>query len=314
MTGWTECITKYSWDELFALWYRLVDEIYQQLETQHGPWRRRGPAPRFSDSAVITIALICDTLFDGHEAKTLHFIRQYHLALFPQLLSPSRFNRRRNRLAALIEQVRQALMAHHHLVPATDHVRLLDSLPLPLCTYQRSSDCQTIADAAQDSDRTIKEYIGRSSKDNAFFAGCRLVVSMTLDKHIDRFSIVPASLHDSLTMSDLLDDMADCSVLADNGYRAPKRAQEWQCRNISLLAAPRRNSLAAWPRAYRRWHARKRRLIESGFSILCDVLHLQRPGSRSWRGFLARTTTQLLAYTLLGLTTFLIHTGAVQLN
>ena len=314
MTGWTQSITACDWQDLFISWFCLVDDVYRELEAKHGAWRRRGPAPRFSDSEVITIALVGDTLFGGHEAKTLNFVRHYHLALFPKLLSPSRFNRRRNALAPLIEQIRQGLLQRYNLIPPTDHVRLLDSLPLPLCTYQRSGDCQTIADAAQDADRSIKEYIGHSSKDNAFFAGCRLVVSMTLDKQIEDFSIVPAGPHDSMTMHDLLDEMANRAVLADNGYRAPKRAESWERRNIQLLAAPRSNSRDAWSQTYRRWHARKRRLIESGFSILCDVLHLQRPGSRSWRGFLARTATQLLAYTLLGLTANLTQIGALHLT
>jgi hypothetical protein len=63
-------------------------------------WTKFSPhgTPEFSDSEVITIALFAEMVFHGDEDKTLHFIRQYHLDLFPNLLDNSRFNRRRHQL------------------------------------------------------------------------------------------------------------------------------------------------------------------------------------------------------------------------
>ena len=61
MTGTTDCITDERWIDIFTLWFVLIDDVYQELEQQHGPWRRHGPAPVLHDSAVITVALIADT-------------------------------------------------------------------------------------------------------------------------------------------------------------------------------------------------------------------------------------------------------------
>jgi hypothetical protein len=144
MTGLTQCITETVWVDLMTIWYVLVDDAYWQLEMRYGKWRKRGPEPQFSDSEVITVALLCDLVFAGHEARTLHYLRQHHADLFPRLPSNGRFNERRIRLAGLIEQLRQELSRTYGLVPDSDPVRLIDSAPISLCTYQRGGSARLL--------------------------------------------------------------------------------------------------------------------------------------------------------------------------
>jgi hypothetical protein len=101
--------------------------------------RSRGPHPLMSDSEVICVALVIEAMFGGDEELGLSFLRQYHADLFPHLLENSRFNRRRRDLCAFIEAVRQQITIGHTLISADDHVRLVDSVPIPVCTYMRSS-------------------------------------------------------------------------------------------------------------------------------------------------------------------------------
>lgn len=86
--------------DMALTWYVLVDTAYQAIIAEAGRLRQRGPQPTFSDSEVITITLIAETFFHGHEELCLAFVRQYHHARFPQLLDDSRFNRRRRLSAA----------------------------------------------------------------------------------------------------------------------------------------------------------------------------------------------------------------------
>jgi hypothetical protein len=109
MAGTTDCITDECWVDIFTLWFVLVDDAYQALEQQHGQWWRRGPAPVLHDSEVITVALIADTWFHGHEALALSFLGQYHPTLFPRLPAPGHFNARRSVLGPLIDQIRRVL-------------------------------------------------------------------------------------------------------------------------------------------------------------------------------------------------------------
>ncbi|MFW6097577.1 MAG: hypothetical protein ACOC9Z_05855 [Chloroflexota bacterium] len=67
MTGLTDYISEHVWMDIFLIWYVLVDDAYQDLAHMQGPVRRRGPMPLFSDSEVITVSLIIETFFHGHE-------------------------------------------------------------------------------------------------------------------------------------------------------------------------------------------------------------------------------------------------------
>jgi hypothetical protein len=310
MTGLTQCITETVWVDLMTIWYVLVDDAYWQLEMRYGKWRKRGPEPQFSDSEVITVALLCDLVFAGHEARTLHYLRQHHADLFPRLPSNGRFNERRIRLAGLIEQLRQELSRTYGLVPDSDPVRLIDSAPISLCTYQRGGECETVAQATGESGLTIKDYVGYSAKAKAYFVGCRLHLSITLDLNIDSWTLVPGSCHDSVAMEDLVADATNRRFLADNAYRAPKITELWCSEhNTIVLAPPRSNSRTPWPEETRQFFGRIRRRIESVFSVLATTFHLERPGSRSWLGCLCRTTTQLLGYTLCCITDKLMNTN-----
>ena len=145
MHGLTDYITQYAWVDIFTTWYVLVDQAYHALVTQHGRLRQRGPTPTFADSEVITIALIAETFFHGHEELCLSFIRQYHRDLFPHLIDDTRFNRRRRALVGLTEAMRR--MYTTWLIAPDDPVRVVDSAPIPVCTYMRSRSCTTVAGA-----------------------------------------------------------------------------------------------------------------------------------------------------------------------
>ncbi len=103
MAGRTDFITDACWEDVWTIWYTLVDDAYQTLEQHYGAWRRSGPQPTFSDSEVITVSLIIDTWFAGHEALGLSFLRPYHPTLFPHLPPDGWFNQRRTMLGLLIE-------------------------------------------------------------------------------------------------------------------------------------------------------------------------------------------------------------------
>jgi hypothetical protein len=111
MNGLTDYITQSPWEHVFITWYVLVDDAYQAIHSCGERWRQRGPAPHFSDSEVITVALITETFFHGNEELCLAFIRQYHADLFPRLLDDTRFNRRRRALVGITEAIRRYLTA-----------------------------------------------------------------------------------------------------------------------------------------------------------------------------------------------------------
>jgi hypothetical protein len=298
MTGLTNYITQCRWTDIVHTWLVLVDDAYRRVcEGLPSPLRTRGPQPRLHDSEVITIALLIETFFGGNEQLGLSFVRQYHLDMFPRLLEDSRFNRRRRNLAMVTEAVRTYLTEHHQLINPSDRVRLADSAPIPLCTYMRSNSCSTTLG------ESLKEHCGVMVSRRARLYGVRLHLSTTLEQVVDSWLLAPASYNDGKVAAGVLEEQEGLWVLGDNSYHSPQSASTLKERqHITLVGMPKHNATQGWGREctkkMRRELNRVRRRIETALSVLCTVFHIERAGSRSLSGLVARTATRMLAYNL----------------
>lgn len=130
MNGHTDYITEQSWIDTITVWFVLVDDAYKRLIEKRGRrLRSRGPEPKLSDSEVITVSLIIETFFQGHEEVGYAFVSQFLRDLFPDLIDLDRFNERRRHLIAVIEAIRRDL--RDRKIDRGDPVRLVDSAPSP---------------------------------------------------------------------------------------------------------------------------------------------------------------------------------------
>jgi hypothetical protein len=290
MAGRTDFITDAPWADILLVWYCLVDDAYHALEQRYGRWRQRGPEPTFSDSEVITVALLIETFFGGHEALGLAFVRQYHRDLFPHLPANGHFNERRTILGPLIDQVRCQLSQQEGLLAPNDPLRLLDSAPIFVNTYARGSQSKTLVG---------KEYFGVASSHGAKVFGLRLVMTTSLNQVIDRWGLVPAAPHDSTYTAPILAEAEGLTVLADNAFHAPASEPVLQEKyGITLYTPPPKDSRSPWPKPFRQLVCRLRRNIESAFAILAVVFDVEHPRARCWHGLVSRISTCILAYTL----------------
>ena len=293
MIGLTDYITKCHWEDIFTIWFVLIDDAYQHLVRSHGRrLRQRGPEPTFSDSEVIVVAMIIETFFGGNEELGLAFLAQYHLDLFPHLLDLSQFNRRRRHLTGVMELIRRQYT--QLLIDPADRVRLIDSAPIPACTYTRNSQCETVLGP---------EYMSVMVSKKAKLFGHRFYATSTLNQVIDRWMLAPAAPNDGKMMPAFFEDQTDLCVLGDNAFHVPDEIAWLRSeRNIALVAALRKDAKAPLPDKIRHLFNRLRRRIETAFSVMTTVFNLETPGSRSLSGLLARVTTTVLAYNLSFLT------------
>lgn len=292
MLGLTDYITRCSGEDILTVWFVWVDDLYKGLCAQGMVRRDRGPHPRLSDSEVITLGLFCDTFFQGKEELALSFVRQHYLSLFPDLLEESRFNRRRRALGRVTEEIRRCLSAQ--LIAPMDRVRLVDTAPIPVCTYMRGNRCQTVRGA---------EYCGVIPSKRAKLFGFRLHLTTSWDQVVEDWALVPASFRETTVVESLLVERRGLTVIGDQGFQSAKQ-EAWleESRGVLLQTARRRTDRVQWPESTRQAVNRARRRIETAISVLSTVFHIEHPGSRSLSGLVARIATRILAYTLSFLT------------
>lgn len=131
MNGLINYITEQNWENSITSWYVLIADAYQRMIARRGrPLRSRGPAPKLTEEEVITIGVIIETFFQGHEELGYAFVCQYLSGLFPNLIDLDRFNERRRQLVAVIEAIRRDL--RDQKMDSCDRVRLVDSAPITL--------------------------------------------------------------------------------------------------------------------------------------------------------------------------------------
>jgi hypothetical protein len=299
MKGLTDYITESTWEAILTVTFVLIDDECQALSEQFFPNRKYAPSkqPQFHDSEVITVALLGEMVFGGDEDKTLHFIRQYHKAMFPKLLDTSRFNRRRHELAEMMEAIRCRLRdkwrAQHPLCEEEASLRLVDSAPIPICTYTRGRRCQSVPLEWRD------EWFGVCTSKKSKFFGVRCHLTSTLDQMIDTWLLAPGSYEDRKPVIALLEERQGIQLITDKGYLSEELEERlWTVGEHLLLALRRKNQKEQWPAGIQKIIGRLRRGIETAFSVLTTAFTFEAPCSRSLSGLITRTTTKILAHTL----------------
>ena len=289
MNGMTDYITQQPWADTITAWYVLVDDAYQRLISQRGrPLRASGPAPTFSDSEVITVSLIIETFFQGHEEVGYAFVAQYLREMFPNLIDLDRFNVRRRELMTVIEAIRRAW--RDQKLDRSDPVRLVDSAPITLMTYSRGARCRSVVGS---------QYFGVVTSKKGKVFGLRLHLTATADQLIDEWLLAPASVPDPQVLEALVLDCCDLTLIGDKIYNDQDlEAYLWRERRILLLPLRKQNQKQQWPDAARRAMGRVRHRVETIFSVLTTTFNVARPRGRSLAGHVVRIATCILAHTL----------------
>jgi hypothetical protein len=289
MNGLTNYITERSWTDIVTTWFVLVDDAYQRFIAKRGKrLRSSGTEPSFTDSEVITVSLIVETFFQGHEEVGYAFVTQYMHDLFPRLVDLDRFNVRRRELIAVIEAIRRDF--RDQKLDPQDRVRLTDSAPITLMTYSRGARCVSVVG---------HEYFGVVTSKKAKVFGLRLHATVTVNQLIDEWLLAPASYVDGKVLETLVENQHGLILIGDKGYTDTALEERlWQTRRIQLLPLRRKNEKRQWTAEIRKILGRVRHRIETVFSVTSTVFNLERPRGRSLAGHVVRVATIVLAHTL----------------
>jgi len=264
-----------SIDELLLVVFCLVDAWYQRKGARL-LGRTVGAKPTFSDSEMLTLMLAIDFFEFTSERRFVAFLRANYLALFPQLLDQSQYNRRARSLRYLLNALREDWAAD--LGVQFERHFLLDTTPVIAMGYRR--------DKRHSDFRGSAEY-GYCAARQLHYFGYKLVMLTTLDGTPYAFELVPANTDERDAADEILDTLPpDSNAWSDKGFIDAEWQTDWAEHDVHVWTTKRKNQKAQNPPAFDRLLNRVRARIEGAFDILKE-------GGRSVEHTLARTVDGL---------------------
>ena len=271
----------------FCLWmYCVIDELCQPL-TLLVP--RPGPAPRCSDSELITMAIVGQCR--GWDVET-ELVSQWQERrdLFPHVPERRRFNRRLRNLMSVINLVRQAVV--QVLDVAQDRYCAIDSVPVPVVHFH------LVPTASRESAAHGATFGKVVTKKQTIF-GYKLHLLVTLNGIILDFVLAPAHVADVALGEELLRAHTDIVVLGDKGYISqPLASALTQQNRLALVTIPRCNEHRQVPGALARLLNAQRQIIETVHDQLTEQFDIETNHAHSFWGLCTRLYTKLTAHTL----------------
>ena len=258
--------------------------------------RQRGPAPKLSDSEVITMEVVGEFLGIDTDKTIYEYFRRHYSEWFPALSDVHRttFTRQAANLWKVKEGIWQHVLEHELLLAQEleEPLLVVDSFPIAVCKRSRSYKCKVMRDLA---DRGHDSNLGK-------FLGMRAHVLVLWPGIIVRAEVCGANVHDTHLAERLLEGMGRGWVLADRNYCSPElREQLYDVEGGPMLVARfKRNNETekqrglVWPR----WLAAKRQKIETVFSQLVERFNMKRVRTKDAWHFSSRFLRKILSHTM----------------
>jgi hypothetical protein len=275
----------------------VFDVTEDWLNGQEGPIRKRGPAPKLSDSEVITMEVVGEFLGIDTEKGIYTYFRRHYPHYFPRIREVHRttFTRQAANLWVIKERLWQHLLEHELALLGAEHeepLMMIDSFPIPICKKSRSYKCKVMRDI---SERGRDTNLGK-------FLGMRAHVVVLWPGIIVRANVCGANVHDVRQAERLLEGMGRGWVLADRNYWSPilrEQLQDYEQGPMLVARFKRKGKTEiernlVWPR----WLSARRQKIETIFSQLVARYQMKVVWARDTWHFCSRFVRKILSHTM----------------
>ncbi len=273
-------------DECIITVYCLVCEQYQVIKNTY-PVRRGGFAPALSDEEVITMEL-CGEYFKLTTDKDLFaYFRAPYSHFFPQLTERRLFVRQAANLWHVKVLIQQRLTQMSG--QSADPVQILDTLPLPVCGYTRSSRDRCFP--------TVADY-GHCAAKKLDYYGFKLGLRVTRCGMITQYPLLPARPHDIRLLEDLIEGFVGM-VPADKGFiDAYRQALLAERHGVRIVTPPRKGMTPAHSSCLITFCAWLRKGVETVGSHLTERFAVARIRVHDLWHFQHRLIRKVLAHTV----------------
>ena len=251
-----------------------------------GPLRQRGPAPKLSDSEVLTIEVVGEFLGMDTDEAIFRYFKEHYAEWFPALGEVHRttFARQAANPWKVKEDLWQELLL---LAPHDPTFAICDSMPLPVCLFARAYRCRRFrGEAAFGKDTLLKQT----------FYGFRMHVRVAWPGLITRFSLAPANAHELSVLPEIVEGTSGL-IVGDRNYHSPKTGEELAGMGVELLApySSKKRDPAPAKSAYL---SRLRYRIDTVFSQLTARYSVKRVWARDLWHLTSRLLRKVLSHTV----------------
>jgi hypothetical protein len=271
--------------------FTIVDDVMKGSPMIQETLDRPGPAPRLSDSELVTIALYQELIGEPRED---HFFRLHQEQLrryFPGLNERSRYNRRKRDLWSVILAVRISLQIVLDAL-LLEETAAIDSAPVPCVGYKRAKPASDFGGTAA--------YGVCSSKAMKYF-GCKLHSVVSLTGVIMGWVLTAANSYDNQPVVELLDSFSHHlkRLLGDGAYNDPALQNFLeQYRSVELLAPTKVNQQPVRSKQAQQQLNRLRLICETVNAQLQEQLHLSKHYAKSIWGLMTRMAAKVTAHSV----------------
>lgn len=275
-----------SRDYFIIMVYCLVCEHYQAVITQH-PVRRGGFPPALSDAEVITME-ICGEYFGYDEDEDIYdYFRSHYQHFFPQLRERTGFVRQAANLWQVKAMIQQRLTQISG--QAADWLQVIDTLPMPVCTYTRARRDRCFPGEA--------DY-GYCEAKKLHYYGFKLGLRISRVGMIIAYPLLPARPHDSQLLDDLIAGFEGV-VPADKAFLDAFRQENLaKKRHVELVVPARKNMQTKPPVAIIKMCRRWRKLVETVGSHLTERYHIAQTRAHDLWHYQHRLIRKVLSHTV----------------
>lgn len=269
----------------------IVKESLKTILDSNGNIPKTGRTPKFSDSEIIAMSLVSESLsIDSENLLFKKLICEYQKEI-PNLIDRSQYNRRRRFLFPYIEYVRRSLVKQ--LV--TDNTFVLDSMPIEICRFPRAKRIKI----CKEKEDTSPEF-GYCASQKMHYYGYKLHGVCSFTGVITHFDLSKANVADIHYLRDIEDNYPNCLILGDKAYIGSEYQIELFSKKHLQLETPKRMNQLDYKR--QPWFLRKvRKRIETIFSQLVDQFLVRKNYAKTFAGLATRIVSKITAFTILQL-------------
>jgi hypothetical protein len=263
-----------------------IEYSIKEIENQQGSLRQRGESPTLFDSEVICMEIVGEFLGLESDKDIWTYFLTYWLNFFPRLTSRTSFTRQCANLYALKQQIHEKMILELKAYAAKIHV--IDGFPLPIFRFGRAHVCKIFKGDAS--------YGYCAAKKETYY-GFKGEIVIDEKGIICAYTFAKANTDEREILWDITDNISNL-LIGDKGFISEElKTQLVEERNITLETPLRKNMKENRPLKFVQSLFKKRKLVETVISQLCDRFHIQNIKAKDVWHFSNKFVRKILSHT-----------------